>query len=481
MMAWLRSVESSKPLKMPAWQVRGTREREASCRMVLKVKIRNVRTIHTSNVGANEDTKTLWVFGAGASRHIGFPLSFDLFSKSVGICAAKLKVFSGPRDLGYHLFRERFHGAGTSVPTHDDIVKFKDDPRLALDHVHVWEYLKPELADYVPIQELFRQWIGIQEKLRKIGFSKTTKELLETYPEDLINQIRQVDPHDLVNVRLAYDVDGARRQIADAQAAVHDIYFFTLSRINDDAREATRQKPVDALYAQLVRSFILEKNARIITFNYDTMLDEAIFTHFTRSWRYGGMTVAGINGYPVATGTSADLVLIKPHGSLNYLICGKCKRAHVNWFWSYRRTGVNTPASGNRRCTFCREPSAGRPELMQSLTVAPLYDKQIIKRSYKAIEDAFSWADHVVSIGYSFPAQDNYIYRLMDKAIKSRARAALTISVVSHTHDSAKEIAKQLRTGLKTAGVGADKVKIKAMPLNGFEEVETGAENIRVN
>lgn len=237
---------------------------------------------------------------------------------------------------------------------------------------------------------------------------------------------------------------------------------------------------MSALYTQLVRSFILDKNAQIITFNYDTMLDEAIFTHFTRSWKYGGMTVAGINGYPVATGSPADLILIKPHGSLNYLICGNCKRAHVNWFWSYRQTGANTPSSGNRRCVHRTAPRPGRTELMGSLTVAPLYDKQIIKRSFSAISEALVWADHVVSVGYSFPAQDTYVYRLMGEAIKSRTRAALTVSVVSHTPESAKEIAKRLRGGLKGQGVTSDRVKITAAKLKGFEEVQTGSANIPV-
>jgi len=54
-----------------------------------------VKTVHSSNVGLREGTKTLWVFGAGASFHMEFPLSRDFFSKSVGICTAKLETFSG--------------------------------------------------------------------------------------------------------------------------------------------------------------------------------------------------------------------------------------------------------------------------------------------------------------------------------------------------------------------------------------------------
>lgn len=382
--------------------------------------------------------------------------------------------------MGYGLFSAHYSDAGKPVPTPEDIAKFKDDPRLALEYVHVWEYLKPENADYVPIRDLFRLWVEVLKKLRSIGINLTPEELLAAYPEDLINRVREVDPAALVRDKLAYDEEGARLQIAGTQQALQQIYFFTLSRINDNAREATRQTPTSALYTQLVRCFILDMNARIITFNYDTMLDEAIFTHFTRSWKYGGMTVAGINGYPVATGSPADLILIKPHGSLNYLICGNCKRAHVNWFWSYRQTGANTPSSGNRRCVHCTDPRPGRTELMGSLTVAPLYDKQIIKKSFNAISEALVWADHVVSVGYSFPAQDTYVYELMGEAIKARTGAALTISVVSHTPESAKEIATRLRIGLKNQGVTPDRVKIIATKLKGFEEVKTGSANIPV-
>jgi hypothetical protein len=336
-------------------------------------------------------------------------LSGDLFSKSVNICSAKLKTFSDPDDLVYRYLAFDLQRAGKPVPTHDEIARFKTDPLLALQFIDVWEHLRPEISDYAPVQELFRLWLDLQKKLSRIGLNLSTEELLRTYPEVLIEQIRSLNTDDLVRNRLAYDEAESQRNIEDAKQTVQAIYFFTLSRFNDDAREATRQKPNESLYVKLVRSFILERNARIVTFNYDTMLDEAIFMHFTRSWKYGGVKVAGINGYPVAKGIPADLSLIKPHGSLNYLVCRNCQRAHVNWFWSYRYTGANTPSVGNRRCTVCTEPSAGRPELMGSLTVAPLYDKKLIEKSYKAIKKAFAWADQVVSVGYSFPDQDTYV------------------------------------------------------------------------
>lgn len=443
-------------------------------------EIRTVKSIHTSNVGANEDTKTLWVFGAGASRHLNFPLSFDLFSQSVSLCTNKMKSWADEKDTGYQFFRADYKYPTKPVPTADQIAKFKDDARLALEYLHVWEYLKPEKEDYIPIQDLFCLWLKLPGALEAVGLKFTPEELLKTNPEDLIHRVRQLKLSALVREGSAYDLDAAKRKIADVRGAVQDIYFFTLSLLNDRVRERLRSTPNDSLFTRLVRSFILEKNARVITFNYDTQLDEAIFTHFTRSWKYGGVTVSGINGYPVSTGAEADLLLIKPHGSLNYLICGKCKRAHVNWYWSYRYTGANTVASGNRRCTHCVAPEAGRRELMGSLTVAPLYDKKVIKRSFKAMAEGFQWADHVVSVGYSFPSQDEYVYRLMTEAINAREGKPLSILVISHTAKSAAEITRRLEEGLKAQGVRPKKVNLRASDLEGFEQVKCGTENIDV-
>ena len=440
-------------------------------------KIKTVRTFCTSNVGADEDTKTLWILGAGGSRHLGFPLSFDFFQKSIGLCTAQMKEFADENDLGYKFFQDHFSKRKEPVPTCNEIKTFKSDPELALRNLHTWGYLEPEHAVMVKLQFLYRNWQSLPKLLTDIGLKITPHELLSTYPEKVIDDVRNLSAASLVKDHGFYDQDAARRKLEETLRVLGEIYFYTLSHFNEAARDI---QPSENLYRSLVRSFILEKNARIMSFNYDTMLDEAVFHGFTRTWHYGGMTISGINGYPVAKGQDGDLILIKPHGSLHFLICQSCKRAYVNWFWTYRRTGANSAASDNRRCAFCKKPQPGRKEMLSSLTVAPLYDKKIIKRSFQAITRTFAWAENVVSVGYSFPEQDTYFFNCMKQGIELRKGTPLRVRVVSHSHDSAKDIKKRLEKELVSRGVPRAAMKVTAEKLNGFEEVRCGFENIPV-
>lgn len=444
--------------------------------MARKKAIRNVRTFCNSNVGANEDTKTLWIFGAGASRHMNeFPMSFDFFEKSIALCTSKMKTFSGktdPRYLGLCLAKADNKSA---VPSISKIRKFKKDSCLALSHIDIWGFLAPEHDVMAKIQYLWNSWKSLPILLEEIGFSLTPDQLISKYPEELIAEVRKIDSKSLVKNRGFYDRDYARRKLDETLETIRDIYFYTLSEYNQAANAKFGNSN---LYTQLVKSFILEKNARVISFNYDTMLDEAIFNHFTRSWHYGGMTIAGINGYPVSRGTKSDLVLIKPHGSLHFLICPNCKRAHVNWFWTFRKTGLGAFASDNRRCVKCKKAMPGRRELLESMIVSPLYDKKIIKRSYQAIKAAFSWCDNIVSIGYSFPEQDTYFFDCIKKGVQSRNGRQIKVRIVSQNFDSAKDIKNRLDKQLRNRGIKAKDVKVKADVLIGFEEVKSGFENI---
>jgi len=128
--------------------------------------------------------------------------------------------------------------------------------------------------------------------------------------------------------------------------------------------------------------FPFERHSRIISFNYDTMLDESLFKHCTSSWSYDDIPVLGINGYPVAPpGVEADLLYIKPHGSLNMLYCRSCNAMHIHWFVRYVPRGAGEAAKDNRRCSRCKTAKLGRAELMAGLVSPRLYDKTIIQES----------------------------------------------------------------------------------------------------
>jgi NAD-dependent SIR2 family protein deacetylase len=426
-----------------------------------------------SNVGVTEASRTAWIFGAGASAHLGFPLSGTLFSESIKLVTRPFISYRVNRsDVRYTGLKVDLTARGMSVPTKRQVAEFKTNAELALSYRHMWERVKPEPNAFAPIRVLYELWMKLPERLQDIGLSISCNELISSYPEVLIQRVRSISPHQLRRDKELLDDNSARLLINDALTIITQVYFQTLSHFNESARGGIRDKRLRSLYVQLVRGFALENNCRIIAFNYDTMLDEAVFEHFTRSWQYGGIQVAGFNGYPVARGNKADLVIIKPHGSLNYLLCKNCNRAHVHWFWNYKQTGVGVASSDNRRCVHCRAAQQGRTELLDNLVVAPLYDKKVMQRSGRAIVDAFKWATNIVAVGYSFPDQDECFYRYMRDGIARNPTSPITFVIVSQSFASANQIKRRLEANLGISGSITRKRRFVAKRLTGFQEVK---------
>ena len=66
----------------------------------------------------------------------------------------------------------------------------------------------------------------------------------------------------------------------------------------------------------------------------------------------------------------------------------------------------------------------------------------------------------------------------MKQGIELRKGAPLRVRVVSHSHDSAKDIKKRLEKERVSRGVPRTAMKVRAEKLNGFEEVRYGFKNI---
>jgi hypothetical protein len=433
--------------------------------------------VYSSNVGANEDVRTLWIFGAGASRHLGFPLSSDFFSASIMLTTAYMRRWRTRRDIGFLEFASHFSDPSRPAPSITELKRFRKQPIVAMRYYYTWKYLKPYY--YFPIQDLYDLWCDLPTALMAIGVDTTPEILVKKYPEELINEVRAIDIEKLKVEKNFCDLHTARIRKERVLEMLQRIYFLTLSHFNDLARENIRDKKSVSLYNQFVRSFILDKNAKIISFNYDTMLDESLFSLFTKTWEYGGVDIAGMNGYPVSRGKPADLMYIKPHGSLNYMVCRSCSRVYVYWQCTYRETGANTSASSNRRCAYCKKPRPRRTELLSNHMVSPLYDKTVIELTKRSIVDAIRWAQVVVGVGYSFPEQDNYFYECMRKGAMGRS-SPLRIQVLSHSHDSAMNIADSVQKHMLHVGIEKTLFTVEALTLNGFEDLKTGSESVPV-
>lgn len=423
---------------------------------------------------ADPGKKTLWIFGAGGSAHLGFPLSRGFLRSTLSLVTS---FFKDPDDLSLEfgrMFRPQdFTKPDGSPISNDDVRAIKTDPSTAFDLINLWTYTEPpDRNDQVRLQHLVRHLKELRGRLAEVDISLTTDELLNIEPENLIDRIRKIEPHDIYNrVARGRDIERIELDILAALECVRLIYFYSLSEFNEKARAQVTLNWQDSCYENLVRAFLFEKNSRIISFNYDTVLDEALFWRFTKSWSYERIHLAAINGYPVTSGAEADLLYIKPHGSLNMLVCPNCQRTHIQWFAKVVPRGGGRPAADNRRCAHCKEALPGRRELLDGLVVAPLYDKEIIEGSKGAIRRAFAWANNIVSIGFSYPTQDAYFIQCMADGLHENPNPEVTLSLVLRGIAGTERLKERLEADPRLAPFVGTLLNITATDLSGFEAV----------
>lgn len=422
--------------------------------------------------GGTSGKRTLWVFGAGASAHLQFPMSWGFLRSTVTLLSS---YFREPNelslDIGLSAFAEQFKKQDGSEITKDEMLRLKEDAELAFDCISMWEYVKPDdRHDEVRLQHLRRELGELRHRLADAEIQLPTAELLDIPPENLIQNIRDVDPNHVYSTSpRGRDVDRIEMDLAAAQECVRRIYFYALSEFNERSRQLAESDIDTSCYDQLVRAFTFERDSRVISFNYDTMLDESLFRRCTSSWAYDGISVAGINGYPVSPGEDADMKYIKPHGSLNMLYCGNCQAMHIHWFARSVPRGPGSLASENRRCTRCKSPQPRRTELMQGLLVPPLYDKEVIDGSCDAIVRAFEWANNIVAVGFSFPEQDAYFLDCMNTGLSANGSPEITLSLVLRGQSGTKDLKDRLLGRLPI--LTEPRFTVNATALEGFEAI----------
>jgi hypothetical protein len=421
-----------------------------------------------------EVNKTLWIFGAGASAHLGFPLSWGFLRSTVSLVTS---FFKDPNDLSLDFgrsFRPKdFTTSAGSPITNDDVRAIKTDPVKAFDLIDLWTYTEPaDRKDLVRLQYLVRELKALKKRLADVGITPATGELLGIAPEELIRQIRELKAQDIQSkIGRGRDLEQVQFDIQKAQECVSLIYFYALSEFNEAARSKVTQDSTNSCYDQLVRSFVFEKDSRIISFNYDTMLDESLFWRFTKAWAYERIHLAAINGYPVSAGAEADLLYIKPHGSLNMLVCPNCQRTHIQWFARFVPRGGGKPASDNRRCAHCKDVLPGRKELLDGLVVPPLYDKEVIEGSKGAIRRAFAWTNNIVSIGFSYPEQDAYFIDCVADGLRDNPNTKVTLWLVLRGTKGTAPLKKRLEADSRLAPYIGNLLQIEATDVDGFEAV----------
>ena len=424
-----------------------------------------------NGMAGDDKKKTLWIFGAGASAHLNFPLSRGFLRSTISLVTSHLEDPDDMRlEFGRYFSPSYFEREDSTPITNNDIHEIKSNPDEAFELIELWNYLGfVHRNDYVRLQYLIKELKQLRKRLVAIGISMPTEDLLDIEPENLIDQIRQITPQSLSSS--GRSIEGAKADLHAAQECVRLIYFYALSEFNDKARADVKENWQKSCYDDLVSAFLFKENSRIISFNYDTVLDEALFWRFTRSWAYERIHLAAINGYPVSAGAEADLLYIKPHGSLNMLVCPNCQRTQIQWFAKVVPRGGGSLASDNRRCAHCKEVLPGRRELLDGLVVAPLYDKEVIEGSKGAIRRAFSWANNIISVGFSYPEQDGYFLQCMADGLRDNPHHNVTLSLVLRGVSGTVPVKQRLESTPCLEPLIDTPLKIDATDLPGFEAI----------
>jgi len=325
----------------------------------------------------NGERVNLYVFGAGASKHVGAPLTKDFlwegfsllpFPDAYDVSTQKSKIVAKLVDT--------LCGSGLETCVQD-----------ALDH-HVW---RPSEIPSVNIEDL-------------LSFVDLAVRRGETW--------------------LPFE---------DLQDALHEFIFTTLEQTTSlyysDHYRGRKDGELDHnrnYYDKLVDYIIpVDEINCLITFNYDLFLDQVLSINNHALLGDYNIEFADVENFPqyerllFKQRRDGDVDLLKLHGSLNWAWCLRCQRLLLAYYRRYRRIP-------DQSCPTCRN-SQLLPVLVPPTLLKQLDIQELVTVWHRA-EYFLERADTLTIIGYSFPDADIEAKWLFKRSIaKNPGQPVLTL------------------------------------------------------
>lgn len=143
------------------------------------------------------------------------------------------------------------------------------------------------------------------------------------------------------------------------------------------------------------------RNTSIITFNYDLVLDDAL-------WRIGYFPEYHLPRAELeAPGGPRRISLLKLHGSTNWAVCRNCAHVVVR----YSKLTSFPSELRSQECTRCKKSG------LQLLLVPPSWDKTeyqgLMRSVWEKAAEALNSATRICIIGYSMPEADAFFRYLL--------------------------------------------------------------------
>ena len=189
---------------------------------------------------------------------------------------------------------------------------------------------------------------------------------------------------------------------------------------------------------------IKDSDSSIISTNYDILIDSALskiglnYGPKARTWILGGLNdIGGLQrpgiydpGFPLNQGR---IVLLKIHGSLNWLYCSKCDEVDVTIDKGAVRIVTGPYYCINKYCTNKYESLLITPTMFKN------YENRFIRETWECAEKALIDANRLVFIGYALKDEDYQIRCLLMKALLNKTSGYNDIIVIERKPENRKD------------------------------------------
>ena len=224
------------------------------------------------------------------------------------------------------------------------------------------------------------------------------------------------------------------------------VFALIVKELMQSFRRRLSQAKADGLQSvgelRLFAGHCIRTKSTCISFNYDDVLDEALWTFnpehvkfnaWSPDWGYGfpcRMSQVCVSEAPAALPDSEAMLLLKLHGSINWRIpLGSPKpyvieavRHHESWFEHYGHNHEKVPVDK-------LEPYLESEPMMipPVLTKAELNEQPVLRVAWEKAINALEHADRVVFLGYSLPITDIAVCFLLREGLDHLSAEAVRV------------------------------------------------------
>ncbi|MBI4244230.1 MAG: SIR2 family protein [Planctomycetes bacterium] len=205
---------------------------------------------------------------------------------------------------------------------------------------------------------------------------------------------------------------------------------------------------LEAIEPKIYEKFIVKVKLidySIISTNYDILIDNALTkaiglnygakvrTTITGEFKISGLRRPGFYDVGISVNES-DKLLLKIHGSLNWLYCPKCDEVDITVYEKgAERTLDGSYYCFDKKCTCRYEPLLITPTMFKN------YENRFIKETWDYAEKELTNAENIVFVGYALKYEDYQIRCLLMNALLNKIENYKKVIVIEKKPENNKE------------------------------------------